>query len=91
MAEVSGTLREIQQVCGYTSKRDTCEGAVIGVGYSGVGINVNVKASSSANHVSAPTSADLISPNEFLTSFMFNPKFTIILFTCLMLEHDQRQ
>ncbi len=45
---------------------------------------------SGGHHITTPTSADLISPNEFLTFFMFNPKNAIILFTCLMFEHDQR-
>ncbi len=49
-----------------------------------------IKSKSRGHHISAPKSAHLISPNEFLTSFMFNPKYAIILFTCLLFEHDQR-
>ncbi len=35
-------------------------------------------------------SANLVSRNEFLTSFMLNPKCAIRLFTGLMIGHDQR-
>jgi hypothetical protein len=44
---------------------------------------------SGGHHAKIPTSADLVSPNEFLTSLMSNPKYVIILFTCLMFKHDQ--
>jgi hypothetical protein len=49
-----------------------------------------IHSKSRGHHVLAPTTADLILPNELLTSFTFNPKYMIILFMCLMFEHDQR-
>jgi hypothetical protein len=41
-------------------------------------------------HARVPTSVDLVLPNKFLTSLVFNPKYGIISFTCLMFEYDQR-
>ncbi len=49
-----------------------------------------IHSKSRGHHVPVPTTADLIPPNELLTSFTLNPKYAIILFTCLMFEHDHR-
>jgi hypothetical protein len=36
-----------------------------------------------------PITTNLVSKSKFLTSFLFNSKYAIILFTCLMSEHHQ--